>query len=235
MLSNSRLLSDLWLSAPEPLTQLIAKLTLMDYAMLGFGFGLCLAVISLGLLLRFYQAKTRLLHILRESASPLDLSHHDAMLDHYQQELKGLRLDHGDRAGLSDSALPFAGISKGLLARSYRHAFLVVRQMCLCAIYLQALTGLVVLYTEQYRQRPLPTGPTPAAVLDIIHKLEQALQEPLVALRQMEEPVVWRSDTDIPAPVRHFDASAFWQDAMRTETILLPQHKVSRATASMRS
>jgi hypothetical protein len=227
MLSNSRLLSDLWLSAPEPLTQLIAKLTLLDYAMLGIGFGLCLAVISLGLLLRFYQAKTRLLHTLRESSSPLDLSHHDTILDHYQQELKSLRLDNGDVVGSSDPALPFAGISKGLLARSYRHAFLVVRQMCMCAIYLQALTGLVVLYTEQYRQRPLPTRPTPAAVLDIIHKLEQALQEPLVALRQMEEPVIWRSDTDIPAPVRHFDANAFLQDAMRTGTILLPQHKAS--------
>jgi hypothetical protein len=227
MLSNSRLLSDLWLSAPEPLTQLIAKLTLMDYALLGIGFGLCLATLSLALLLRFYQAKTHLLHALREGSSPLDLSHHDTMLDHYQQELKGLRLDNGDLVGALDPALPFPGISKGLLARSYRHAFLMVRQLCMCAIYLQALTGLVVLYTEQYRQRPLPTGPTPAAVLDIIHKLEQALQEPLVSLHQMEEPVVWRSDTDIPEPVRHFDASAFLQVAIRTETVLLPHRKAS--------
>jgi hypothetical protein len=227
MLSNSRLLSDLWLSAPEPLTQLIAKLTLVDCALLGIGLGLCLAIISLVLLLRFYQAKTRLLHTLRESASPLALSDHNTILDHYQQELQGLQLDNGALVRPPDPSLPFPGVSKGLLARSYRHAFLVTRQMCMCAIYLQALTGLVVLYTEQYRQRPRPTGPTPAQMLDIIHKLEQALQEPLVALRQMEEPVAWRSDTDIPAPVRHFDARAFLQDVIRTETVLLPHRKAS--------
>ena len=37
MLSNSRFLSDLWLSLPEPLQQLFAKLTVMDYALLGLG------------------------------------------------------------------------------------------------------------------------------------------------------------------------------------------------------
>lgn len=225
MLVNTSLFSDFWLSAPDPLQQLIAKLTWMDYALLGIGFGLCLVAISLVLLLRFYQAKTRLLHAVRNTASPSVLRDHDTIRDHYRQELEVLQPDNGEFVELLGLSLPFPGLSKSLLARSYRHAFLVMRQMCTCAAYLQALTGLVVLYTDQYRLHPLPTGPTPAVVLDTIHKLAQELQEPLRALRRMDEPLAWRSDEDIPASVRHFDAQAFLQDIVRTKTVLLPHHK----------
>ena len=227
MLSNSRLLSDLWLSTPEPLKQLIEKLTLTDVALLGIGIGLCLALFSLGLLLRFYQAKTRLLQNIRQTSSPLDLSHHDTIRDAYRQEIEGLHPNPDELMRPLCPSLPFTGISKGLLARSYRHAFLVVQQVCTCAVYLQALTALIVLYTEAYRQGQRPTGPTPSAVLDTIHKLAQELQVPLMALRQLDEPVLWRCDEDIPTAIRHFDAEAFLQDAIRAETVLLTHHKVS--------
>ncbi|MDH3599683.1 MAG: hypothetical protein OEU26_08625 [Candidatus Tectomicrobia bacterium] len=227
MLSNSRLLSALWLSLPEPLQQLFAKLTLMDYALLGLGLGLCLVIFSLGLLLRFHQAKTRLLQDVRQSASPMVFSQPDSMLDEYRQALKALQIDSGEWVGPLEPSLPFAGISKGLLARSYRHAFLVLRQVCLCTAYLQALTGLAVLYTEQYRLRPQSTVVTPAVVLDSIHKLAQELHAPLMALRQLDEPVAWRSNEDVPDVVRQFDAGTFWQDALRTEMVLLPVRKES--------
>ena len=225
MLSNSRFVSDLWLSLPEPLHQLLAKLTLMDYALLGLGIGLCLAILSLGLLLRFYQAKTRLLQDARQTSFPLVFGQSDSIGDEYRQALKAFHLDLGEVVDPLGPSLPFAGMSKGLLARSYRHAFRLLRQVCLCTAYLQALTALVVLYTEQYRQRP--TGPTPAAMLESIHKLARELHAPLMALRRLEEPVTWRSDEDIPDALRQFDAGAFLQDTTRTETVLLAVPKVS--------
>lgn len=219
MLSNSRFVSDLWLSLPEPLHQLLTKLTLMDWALLGLGLGLCLALLSLGLLLRFYQAKTRLLQDVRQTSFALVLSQPDSILDEYREAIKAFHIDPGEVVDPLGPSLPFARISKGLLARSYRHAFLLLRQVCLCTAYLQALTALVVLYTEQYRQRP--TGPTPAAMLESIHKLARELHAPLLALRRLEEPVIWRRDEDIPNALRQFDADAFLQNTIRTETVLL--------------
>ena len=167
--------------------------------------------------LRVFHGVRRMRHD-RQTSYPLAFSQHDLILDDYRQEFRALQIDPGELMRPLGPSLPFAGISKGLLARTYRHAFLVLRQVCLCTAYLQALTGLVVLYTEQYRLRPRSTGPPPAVMLESIHKLAQELHAPLMALRRLDEPVAWRSDEDIPNALRQFDAGAFLLLSVRFKT-----------------